>query len=395
MERPTKRWLRLAAMAGAAGISCAAVIGSTAVGAPKGGGSGGPKLAVNFQNVLPTVGESDGTAAVIIQRNGDLSGALTVTCSTVASGSTATNGSDYTATVDSVEFQPTQKFSPCQIPLVGDDADEANETVNLLLTGPGVAKKTTATLTIVDDDPAGDISVGDATVDEGGNLEFLVTLVENPAGRATAASVSYATGDGSASAPGDYSTTAGTLTFAPGETSKTVTVPTTEDESGEGPENLTLTLSSPVNADLDDETGEGTINDDDYLIVIDPTTASIPAGGSYSHVTTVTRNGAPVDANLTYEVWRDNDNNDLYDRIARAGETTGPDGVFAGAYPGPTSAAEDVVLACVVDVAGDPCGLSTDTDLYLPDSGDETIGEDTTLAADTSDQIAQANVAWT
>ena len=58
-------------------------------------------------------------------------------------------------------------------------------------------------------------------------------------------SVDYATSDGTAQAGSDYRATSGTLTFRPGETAKTISVPVLEDSHNEGNERLTLTLSNP------------------------------------------------------------------------------------------------------------------------------------------------------
>src|SRR5436309_2793528 len=59
-------------------------------------------------------------------------------------------------------------------------------------------------------------------------------------------SVDYATSDGSAKAGSDYTATSGTLTFAPGETSKTFAVPVTDDAIVNGPRTVNLKLSHPV-----------------------------------------------------------------------------------------------------------------------------------------------------
>src|SRR5262249_22767771 len=57
--------------------------------------------------------------------------------------------------------------------------------------------------------------------------------------------------------------TSGTLTFAPGETSKTVLVPTINDNVGEGTETFTVNLSNPTGATIAHGQGTGTILDDD------------------------------------------------------------------------------------------------------------------------------------
>ena len=58
--------------------------------------------------------------------------------------------------------------------------------------------------------------------------------------------VDYATSDGTATAGSDYTDTHGTLTFAAGETSKTFTIPITDDTAVEGNESLVVTLSNPT-----------------------------------------------------------------------------------------------------------------------------------------------------
>jgi hypothetical protein len=75
--------------------------------------------------------------------------------------------------------------------------------------------------------------------------------------------VDYATADGSAAAGADYETSSGTLTFAPGETSKTLAVPVTDDALDESDETIHIDLSNPQAATIDDGQGVLTITDDD------------------------------------------------------------------------------------------------------------------------------------
>ena len=108
------------------------------------------------------------------------------------------------------------------------------------------------------------LAVADAEVEEAANasLAFAVTLSRAPSGTVT---VDYATSDGTATAGSDYTATSGTLTFAAGETAKTVSVPVLNDAHDEGSETLTLTLSNPSGAYLEDGTATGTINNSDLM----------------------------------------------------------------------------------------------------------------------------------
>ena len=75
--------------------------------------------------------------------------------------------------------------------------------------------------------------------------------------------VGYATADYTAQAGADYVATSGTLTFAPGETSKSVKVAVKGDKLKETTQRFFLSLGEPLNATIADEQGAGTIRDND------------------------------------------------------------------------------------------------------------------------------------
>ena len=108
------------------------------------------------------------------------------------------------------------------------------------------------------------LSVVDAEVEEaeGATLDFVVTLSR---AHSSETSVGYATADGTATAGSDYTAASGTLTFAPGETGKTVSVTVLDDAHDEGSETLTLTLSSPSGAVVADGEATGTITNTDAM----------------------------------------------------------------------------------------------------------------------------------
>ena len=108
------------------------------------------------------------------------------------------------------------------------------------------------------------ISVADATVreEEGATLAFAVTLDREPKADVT---VDYATSDGTATAGEDYVAQSGDLTFAAGETAKTIEVEVLDDVYDEGTETMTLTLSNPSGAHIADATATGSIENSDPM----------------------------------------------------------------------------------------------------------------------------------
>jgi len=86
------------------------------------------------------------------------------------------------------------------------------------------------------------LAASDGATSEGGSaLEIPVQLYGSVD---HAVSVDYATADGTALASTDYTATTGTLTFAPGQTTKSVSVPLLSDQITEPNESLTLTLAN-------------------------------------------------------------------------------------------------------------------------------------------------------
>ncbi|HUE74874.1 MAG TPA: S8 family serine peptidase [Pirellulaceae bacterium] len=108
------------------------------------------------------------------------------------------------------------------------------------------------------------LSINDVSIVEGNSgsagLTFTVTL---SAASSQTVSVHYATADGSAAAGSDYTAASGTLSFAAGVTSRTITVSVLGDTVSEGNETFFVNLSTAVNAAIADGQGVGTILDDD------------------------------------------------------------------------------------------------------------------------------------
>ena len=99
--------------------------------------------------------------------------------------------------------------------------DENNETFNVTLSTPGNAtiNDGSGLGTITDDDPTPTLSINDVTTaNETGSAWFTVSL-SAPSGKTGDGAIHHQ--QGTATAGSDYTTTSGTLTFNPGDTTKT------------------------------------------------------------------------------------------------------------------------------------------------------------------------------
>ena len=141
---------------------------------------------------------------------------------------------------------------------------------------------------IIDDDRPGgtapDLEIQDAEVTEGGIAEFTVTLSSSSEVPVT---VSYETIDGTATAGADYTTTSGTLSFTPGQTTKRVEVQTLPDTDQEGAESFTVRLSGASGATLTDSVATGTILDDDDRPSLRIGDARVTEGGTAEFTVTL------------------------------------------------------------------------------------------------------------
>ena len=114
------------------------------------------------------------------------------------------------------------------------------------------------------------LSVSDATLVEGDSGSQSETLAVTLAQSSTSSiSVGFSTVDGVAVAGEDYQATTGTVNFAPGETSKTISVDVFGDVLGEGTESFFVDLSTSLGPFVADGRGEVTITADDVMISID------------------------------------------------------------------------------------------------------------------------------
>ncbi len=138
-------------------------------------------------------------------------------------GGTATSDVDYEATQGLVVFETGSTEAQVRIPLIDDDVQEGDETVEVTLSNPTNAQigQAVATGTIVDDETAPGVQVRAIAVLQT-EVVFAVGLLAPVAERLTGR---YRTVDGTAWAGEDYERMEGVLEFGPGETRKEVRVP--------------------------------------------------------------------------------------------------------------------------------------------------------------------------
>jgi hypothetical protein len=185
-------------------------------------------------------------------------------------------GSDYVYTTGTVTFAPGETSKQVMVNVLGDLEVEGNETFLLVLHNPvgGLVADDRGIGTILNDDYS--LRINDYGVTEGhtGTVTATFTVTRSGAPNGSS-SVQFATGPTAfnpATADSDYQSTSGTVSFAAGETSKTISVVVFGDRIGEANEGYVVNLSNPTNATISDGQGVGSIVDDEPRISINDVT---------------------------------------------------------------------------------------------------------------------------
>ena len=207
-----------------------------------------------------------GTASATFTVTLSAASSQTITVAYTTANGTATAGSDYQAVSGTLIFAPGETSKTITVAVIGDRLAEANESFFVNLSNP-----TNATIadgqsvgTILDDEPR--ISIGDVTKKEGNGKSTSFTFtVSLSVAYDQAVTVSFKTTDGTATTGGgDYTAKTGTITFNPGETSKTITITVKGDRKREANEYFYLDLSgNSSNSWFSKNRGVGTILNDD------------------------------------------------------------------------------------------------------------------------------------
>lgn len=260
--------------------------------------SGQPQTGVdfgNFQIPIPNISIEDtsqtegtgGSTGFEFRVRLDRSTIIPVQVSFSTTDQSAVAGSDYTATTGTITFSPGETEKIITIPVTGDDVIEPTETFQVNLTGTSWGNITDAEAigTILDDDlPV--VRLNNVSLQEGNSgttqAVFNVSLTRPGIVPAT---VNYQTQDGTATSGSDYQGVNGSLTFAVGETQKTIVVPIIGDTVQESDENFFVLLSGITNATPTTVQALGTILNDEVSQTVPPPSSPTPATPSPPPVT--------------------------------------------------------------------------------------------------------------
>ncbi len=232
-----------------------------------------PSISFVANEVSLTEGDSGTSAMVFTVQLSEASGQnVTVNYSTV---NVTTTNADLAAIAGStLTFAPGETQKQITVLITGDLLNEVNETFKLELSNPvgaalanPVDDKIAATGTILDNDVAPTINIDNVTHVEGnsGQFNYAFTVTLSAASGQTIV-VPFTTEDGTATVAGlDYIPTSGSITFLPGQTSRTITVEASGDTLNELDETFKLTLTAPENVTAGTLVGIGTITNDDAL----------------------------------------------------------------------------------------------------------------------------------
>jgi|CXWL01.1.fsa_nt_gi hypothetical protein len=254
-----------------------------------------------------SVSESTANITITVTRTNGTDGAVSVNY--LATNGTAVQPGDYGATSGTLNWAANDSVAKTfMVPIVFDSSDENDETVTLTLSGPtggaSLAAPSSATLTIQDDDLPPTVSIGDVALNEGINgttTIFTFTLSLSTVSSKTVSVTAASANNTATLANLDYvQLAATTITFNPGQATRTVNVTVNGDNTVEASETFFVNLTNPSNASLGDAQGVGTIIADEVATVSIANNSKLEGNSGSSNLTfTVTRSSGTGTASVT------------------------------------------------------------------------------------------------
>lgn len=204
--------------------------------------------ALEFTSAFYMVSETATNALIAVRRVGGTTGEVRARINTV--GQTATSGEDYQDVSFELVFPNAETFRTILVPIKDDILIEGDENVALQLAdvsgGAVLGPQPTATLIIQSDDSLVEFSAPEYSISENFVTGSATITIRRTGSIQLPATITFATADLTATAGADYSTVNTTVTFAPGESMRTIAVPISDDSIVEGDERIRLTLTNLI-----------------------------------------------------------------------------------------------------------------------------------------------------
>ena len=203
-------------------------------------------LGFNAEPASVAANESVGEVVFTVQRQDDWPGVATVDYRTVDASAKA--GDDYTAVSGTLTFAAGGPSQQIRVPILNDGIRESEESFTLRLSNPtggtGLGAQANAVVVIQDNDPSVRFGSSEYSVGEAAGLARVEVLRGSDANETV--SVECRAVGGTATTGLDYSPGGWMITFAPGESSKTIDLWIVNDGLAEGDETVELTLTNVV-----------------------------------------------------------------------------------------------------------------------------------------------------
>jgi hypothetical protein len=316
--------------------------------------SAAQKSKFRFEQATYVAGEDAGSVDVVVTRDAakgkrSSNKATLATVGYSITGGTAASGSDYAAVASgTLTFNPTVAKQTVHVQINQDLDIEGLETIDFKLSNASrnalIARPNQASVLIADDDGPTQIGIVPAqqNVSEAdGSASFFAV---RSGAINTTSSVDYATADGTATQPSDYTEKHNSLSYAVGDVVKQIDVTINDDSAIENPETFAVDLSNVSGATLGNSHSTVTIVDNDAppVFALDASSYSVNENGSIDvEVHRLGGIGAPVGPNQLFTV----------DFLATDGTATSPADYLAAQAPDntlefdPTDTAETITIA--------------------------------------------------
>jgi|GEM_PF-4014502 len=223
--------------------------------------SGRDPVAISINDIA--VEESDGSATLTVSLSRPASNPVQVTVFTREVNGSAVGGEDFYGRTEVLNFAVGESSASFSVVILADGIDESDETLTVRLAAEsgGIVSDRVGLITINNHgDGSPELSIADQTVSEGtGPAQIPVTLSQPALGVVTV--TAFTRPNGSALPGQDFFGTTQLLSFAPGETTQMVRVTILEDSTAEGPETFSVRLNNASGATIVDNIATVTIGD--------------------------------------------------------------------------------------------------------------------------------------